>query len=76
MPSQINGLEDMTGYIKILDLLCPIDLPIVARAARHPAFVPRPPVVPTPTPKLPVIPFAIDLPPSDPAEGFTPRLED
>jgi Type IV secretion-system coupling protein DNA-binding domain len=44
LSSEISGLEDLKGYIKIRDLVCPMDIKPVTRPERHPAFVARPPV--------------------------------
>jgi hypothetical protein len=67
MDSQIQGLEDLRGILKVRNYVTTLQIPIVNRPARAAAFVPR---LPRPLPKLPT-----SLPPAE-AITFDPPLPD
>jgi hypothetical protein len=63
MPSQIQGLADLHGYLKVRDAVTTLRIPVIPRPARTAAFVPRPP---RPRPPLPhYLPGEDILPPVD-----------
>ena len=41
MASIIEGLHNLTGYIKSRDLVVPVSFPYLKLEAKHPAFLPR-----------------------------------
>ena len=64
MPSEIGGLEPMTGYIKVGNNLAQLAFTFENRPAREPAFIERPLV----TVAAPVR----ETPPVEPAAAVTP----
>jgi hypothetical protein len=42
MPSQISGLKNLTGYLKLIDLVTPLRIPYIDRPRRQPGLVSRP----------------------------------
>ncbi len=42
MASTIEGLHNLTGYVKSRDLAVPASFPYVPLEPQHPAFIPRP----------------------------------
>lgn len=55
MPSEIEGLAKLRGYIKVGNLVCPMQFPYVERPAMHPGLVAR---LPVPMRVLPTLPSA------------------
>ncbi len=71
MDSEIQGLDDLRGILKIRNAVTTLQIPYVARSARAPALVPRPPRTFPMIPTKPVeIPIATDW-----VAQVLPRLE-
>jgi hypothetical protein len=59
LPSEISGLPNLSGYLKLGNLVTLLRVPFITLAKRHPALVPRavpPTAVQTPAPRAPRLP--------------------
>lgn len=59
LPSEISGLPNLSGYLKLGNLVTLLRVPFITVAKRHPALVPRPvppTAVQTPAPRAPRLP--------------------
>jgi type IV secretory pathway TraG/TraD family ATPase VirD4 len=72
MASEIGGLANLRGYIKVGNLVCPLQFPYVTRPSLQRDLVPRPPVSPRVLPiTLPPAPFQFDPPILEPRPDHT-----
>jgi type IV secretory pathway TraG/TraD family ATPase VirD4 len=72
LPSEITGLGDHTGYLKLGDLVVKADFSYVEAERKQPGFIPRPlPVLePLPVPSVPPVAARTPAsPPSDPSNA-------
>lgn len=74
MPSEISGLANLTGYLKIGGLVTTLEFPYVERPAINPAFIMRPQKPRTVQPSKPA-PFEFDVLESTHAITQTQRME-
>lgn len=56
MPSEISGLPNLSGYIKVGNLVSRMQFPYTARPVVHPGLVRRPVVAPRQVPALSILP--------------------
>jgi hypothetical protein len=81
LPSEISGLPNLSGYLKLGNLVTLLRVPFITLAKRHPALVPRavpPTAAQTPAPRAPRLPvdpqgheLAPAAVPASTAHGYT-----
>jgi hypothetical protein len=60
MASEISGLAPLRGYLKLGNLVVPLQVPFIDLPSRHPAFIERPFTSSPPVPLSAAVPAAPD----------------